>query len=494
VRQALDEARELEAQGRVREAIAAYQAAVSFDPDNVGALLGLGSLLRQSGEAAAARAKLERAAQLAGHDYRVWCELGLARADAGDLAGAREALAQCLVLNRDFAQGHLFLAQIDLTAGAVSEAIDSARRAVAKSPRLIDAHLLLGMAYVAAGRLHDAEAAFRKGLELAPGHPGLLLNLGTAARERGAPDEAELWLRRAVSADRTSLPAAQALAQVLIDSARHGDALRVLEEVRLPQGEVPAGLLLLVGEALEGLGRSREAEGAYRAAVQRQPTLEEGWCNLFELLRRGGEHAGAREIAQGALRTLPRSAEIRALHAAAFFDSGDADGGVAALEDALREGIHSARLYTLLGGALRIRNRPGEALAALDRALALAPRDGAALAEAALARHAIGETDAGLTLARQAIEAAPDGPAGFLALGAILLDRRAWLEARDVLTRARNLAPTIADAAAGLARALLGLGDVEAAGDRCREALALDPRHPEANRVYTELAMLRPRP
>jgi tetratricopeptide (TPR) repeat protein len=488
----LDEARRLESQGRVREAIAAYQTATSIDPDDAVALLGLGSLLRQSGDAAGAKTHLERAANLAERDYRVWCELGLARADLGDFAGARDALQRSVRLNRDFVQGHLLLAQVDLAAGAVEEAIGSARRAVARSARLVDAHALLGMAYAAARRFDEAEAAFGKGLDLAPAHPGLLLNLGNTHRERGALAEAERCYRRALEAERSYLPAAQALAGQLSEAERPDEARKVLEAASQSGGEVPAELLLVAGEALEGLGRVGEAEGAYRAALQRQPAMLEAWGNLFELARGAGDFARAREVADGAARALPRSPEICALHATALFESGDVDGAIDTLESALRRGVESPQIYTSLGSALRLRNRLSESSQALDRALALAPHDGSALAEAALTRHALGDDDAALALGRRATEAAPDSVAGFLALGTLLLGRLAWRDAQEVFARAALLAPAAADPLAGLARALLGLGDFEGARARCSEALALAPGHPEANRVYAELAVSGP--
>ena len=485
----LDEARRLESQGRVHEAIAAYRLATSINPDDAVALLALGSLLRQSGDAAAARTNLERAANLAARDYRVWCELGLVCADAGDFAGAREALQRSIRLNRDFGQGHLLLAQVELAAGAAEEAIESARRAVAKAPRLVDAHALLGMAYVAARRFDEAEAAFGRGLELAPAHAGLLLNLGNTHRERGALAEAERCFRQALEADPGYLPAAQALASLLIESERHGEALRVLEACP-SGGELPAEFLFVVGEALAGLGRLQEAEGAYRAALQRQPAMQEAWGNLFELARRAGDFARSREVADEAARALPRSPESCMLQAVALLDSGDFDGAIETLERALRSGVESPQIYTSLGGALRVRNRLAESSAALDRALALAPRDGTALAEAALTRHALGDDDAALALGRQATESAPDSVEGFMALGTVLLGQRAWQDAREMFGRAALLAPGAADPLAALAQALLGLGDLEGARARCNEALALAPGHSEANRVHAELALM----
>jgi len=316
-----------------------------------------------------------------------------------------------------------------------------------------------------------------------------LLNLGNTHRERGALAEAERCFRQALEAERSYLPAAQALASALIEGERHDEALKVLEAASPSGGELPAEFLFVVGEALEGLGRLREAEGAYRAALQRQPAMQEAWGNLFELARRAGDFARAREVADEAARALPRSPESCMLQAAALIDSGDFDGAIEALESALRRGIESPQIYASLGGALRVRNRLSESSAALDRALALAPRDGTALAEAALTMHALGDDDAALALGRRATESAPDNVAGFMALGTVLLGRRAWRDAQETFARAAVLAPAAADPLAGLAQALLGLGDLEGARARCGEALALAPEHAEANRVHAELAL-----
>src|SRR5262249_6908069 len=208
-----------------------------------------------------------------------------------------------------------------------------------------------------------------------------------------------------LEADPGYLPAAQALASLLIESERHGEALRVLEACP-SGGELPAEFLFVVGEALEGLGRLQEAEGAYRAALQRQPAMQEAWGNLFELARRAGDFARARQVADEAARTLPRSPESCMLQAVARLDSADLDGAMEPLESGVRRGLESPQIYPSLGGALGVRNRLTESSAALDRALALAPRDGTALAEGALTRHALGDDDAALALGRRATESA----------------------------------------------------------------------------------------
>ena len=74
-------------------------------------------------------------------------------------------------------------------------------------------------------------------------------------------------------------------------------------------------------------------------------------------------------------------------------------------------------------------------------------------------------------------------------MGTVLLGRRAWQDAQGAFARAAALAPGAADPLAGLAQALLGLGDLEGARARCSEALALAPAHAEANRVHAELAL-----
>jgi hypothetical protein len=78
------------------------------------------------------------------------------------------------------------------------------------------------------------------------------------------------------------------------------------------------------------------------------------------------------------------------------------------------------------GDALAEVRRLGEALAAYERILARAPRDEAALVEAARTAQALGQPDRALAYLRRAVEVSPLRPAYRRALALLLMEARDW--------------------------------------------------------------------
>jgi tetratricopeptide (TPR) repeat protein len=97
---------------------------------------------------------------------------------------------------------HLNLASALLALARPSEAVDAARRARRRAPKLPQAHYMLGLAQLAAGRLDQAAAAFSDCLRLAPGFAAAWVNLGIVRYRKSDIEGAKNAMRRALARQR----------------------------------------------------------------------------------------------------------------------------------------------------------------------------------------------------------------------------------------------------------------------------------------------------
>ena len=167
--------------------------------------------------------------------------------------------------------------------------------------------------------------------------------------------------------------------------------------------------LHLLGLIIRQTGRLPDGLALIHRALQLQPTFVEARGNLANILRHAGRSAEA--VAQGKL--------------------------VVALEPGWAEAWRD------LGAALRVRSPADQsgAVAALHRAVRLAPDVADAHHDVGLALGRAGRLDDAIDSHRRAIALKADLLPAHMNLGNALLDRGDWVEARRSLQRALALAP-----------------------------------------------------
>jgi Tfp pilus assembly protein PilF len=120
----------------------------------------------------------------------------VARANAGDAAGAEEDFRRCVAIDPGNALAHLNLGVLLRRRGALAEAETAARKAVGLQPS-IESLTLLGELLAASGRTADAERQYQTILASVPGHAPSLGALGSLAEQRGDPAGARDLYKRA---------------------------------------------------------------------------------------------------------------------------------------------------------------------------------------------------------------------------------------------------------------------------------------------------------
>lgn len=219
-----------------------------------------------------------------------------------------------------------------LNSGSVDDALKTARRLVAASPRAPEAQQFAGICLARKGNAVEAEQAFRRALALAPENPHVLANLATLLRRIGRREEAVQAWRRAVAIAPDS-------AQAWLDLGLTELGLQHLPQAREALQRATA---LQPGSALawHGLGDAQRAsddpvaaETAYRKAVAADAGYGPAWANLASVLRQSGRSAEAIECLEQARKAGRQDPGIEDALVGALVDTGQVE---AALERARR--------------------------------------------------------------------------------------------------------------------------------------------------------------
>jgi len=283
-------------------------------PSHPGALLVLGSALRQTRRTAAALETLRSLALGQPRWAAVHRELGFALGDAGHGEQAVAALRTAVRLQP--AMGDAWRALGDhLNAMGDTQGADAAYanhvRASTRDPRLLEPALALSegriavaepllrehlkkyptdvaairmLAEVAAriGRYGDARDLLLRCLELAPGFHAARHNLAVVLHRDNKPRESLEQIDRLLQAEPDSPGFRNLRAAVLARIGEYAEALELYEKL-LQQYPSQPKLWLSYGHALKTAGRQADAVSAYRNAWRLEPTFGDACWSLANL-------------------------------------------------------------------------------------------------------------------------------------------------------------------------------------------------------------------
>lgn len=438
----------LRALGRVEEALSALEDARRLDPKSAWCP-------RPSG-ASAAIAELDAYLKKSPTDARAWAWRGETLLRAGSAAGAEKSLARAKSLPwARAARGEALLALG--RARAAAREFDAALRA---EPALAEARAKRGRARLEAGDVRGALADLAEAARREPRAAWIHADLGRAALAARRWDRAREAFRQAAALERGEPRALVGEARALIGAGRRRAAEPLLRAA------------LSRAEQLTASGRHADAAALATEILAADPRRREAYAVRAEAYRCLCRHAEAVADHDSLVRLERGTAEARLSRGAAKRAAGDFAG---ALADARASGASPSSLL-LQAEALRNLGRESEALAAVARACARAPRLSRAwLLRAKAARQAGAHADA-LAWARRAVRLDPrDAKArGWEADVLRALGRRR--EAARAVERGLLLAPAVAWLRLLRAELRRDAGDAAGAVADWSEALRLDPR------------------
>lgn len=296
----------LQIEGKADAALSAAHAAVELNPNIPAAQYVIGSIemdrghfdvaeqafravLRENRLRRAASLQLARAKIAAGHPADA---IPFAEAAGVDL-NARLTLARALI-----AAGQTDRARTELTQ------LEAAHR-TASEPAV-----LLGSIELAGGHIHEARAYADRALALAPGGvDALVLAARTALAARDVAD-AERFLERAVARDPSSFEAHGMLAQIYASRGDLARAQSTIETVVAKRPDVAAARTAL-GIVLEAANRPAEARARYEQALAINPAEPIAANNLARLYASDeARTTDAIDLARKAVAQMPNDADV----------------------------------------------------------------------------------------------------------------------------------------------------------------------------------------
>lgn len=427
-------------------AYSAYGKTVELAPENWEARVKLGSLQLASNQIDAALTEAEKVLAANPEDPSALALRGFIGARRGDLEAALRDAETALDKDPQHREALALLAQIRLQQEDLPAAKDTLETALAAHPE--DLRLMLAMAGVSQqlGDSEATEAILRRLVEREPDTLDHRTRLAQYLNARGDAAGAEQVLRDAVAA----MPGRSEPKLLLVElfAATRGPDAAIAELAALAANEPDAyDLQFALATMHTQTGNLEEAEAVYRKVIARDDAGPEGrraQAKLAALLLSQERAEDARQLAAEVLSEDPENNDALLVRAALALQDGNPDQAIADL-----------RIVT--------RNNPASV-----GALSL-------LAQAHLARDEIALADDALS---QAIELAPDQPAGYLQLATLRARAGdpdgAALILEDLLARD----PDSALAQTALAQIQQSQPDTEALEETAEQIIRSRPEHP----------------
>ena len=213
----------------------------------------------------------------------------------GRLPEAEAAYREAIRLKPDYAIAYDNLGVVLKDTRKYAEAAEKSREAIRLPPRFASAHNHLGLALKHLRQYAAAEESCRTALAIKPDFANAHFNLGMILYSQLKWADAEATLRRAFKLDPT-LREMDGVAEVMASALLRQKKLEAAAaEYRRAIRRNPTSALVRynLGNVLDGLDRSAEAETEYREAVRLKPDYAEAHCNLGLVLQRQGKFVEA---------------------------------------------------------------------------------------------------------------------------------------------------------------------------------------------------------
>ncbi|MFO1009676.1 MAG: tetratricopeptide repeat protein [Planctomycetota bacterium] len=295
-------------------------------------------------------------------------------------------------------------------------------------------------------------------------------------------DKAEARLREAERAGRTLWPVQAALGRFLLERGRADEAVEHLRlanehEPSAPEAKHDRAILRCdLGSALLAAGELDEANEWFTKAQQADATEPRAQAGLLAVAIVRGGGATPVENAQGFELVLANGlAGLAGKDAAALAKAKDALLAAADLDP-----LRACAALRAVSWLAELVGNPDEAQHWIDLALENDPTDAWTLYQRGRVQAARDDVDGAIESFQRALDRELDFPDALAALGALMHQKGRWDAADKYLERAMQLDPKLVGAIVLRGMNFLRMGDVRAAEEAFKAALAIDPEHPTA--------------
>jgi tetratricopeptide (TPR) repeat protein len=296
----------------------------------------------------------------------------LALQQQGRLGEAEQAWRVVVQRNPQDAAAQASLGVVLSREGKYAEAIPTYKQALALNPSLPGVQLNLGLAEFKQGKFQAAIPPLRAALAADPQNmqARTLLGLSCYAAKRFA--DAVEYLQPAAKADPGNIELRQTLAQSCLLAKKYDCAQDEFRQILLQSPDSPSAHMLL-GEALDGLGRTAEAISEFEAAAEAGPREPEVHFGLGYLYWKSHNFDGAEKAFQDELSIDPNHAQSLAYLGDIESKRSDPEKALPLLEKAVQIRSDVRIAYVDLGALLMQQKKYQQAMAALQHAVKLDP-------------------------------------------------------------------------------------------------------------------------
>lgn len=368
------------------------------------------------------------------------------------------------------AENHATLGLIYAVNGLWFEARQAFETAASLNPSNPLPAMYVGVSLQELGDLNDAIAAFQRVTVRFPDFAPAFYRLGYALLRGGRLDEAERAFRRLTELAPPEWRGHAALGEIRIRQNRHAEAIPFLEKaLQLEFGAKTIHHLL--GQACQNLGRVEEAELHLQLGKNAtESPMPDAWTKLAP------QH----------IRILQEQTQL----ANDLADAGEPDKAVAVLSQALAYHPNDANVANQLAIALNRAGQPAQARALIKGALQKHPDHLPLLITLSFSEHLLNDNGAALAAAERALALAPNLAQGHIARANALLGMERDEDALRALESAARLDPQNAEIAMEMGDILWRNLDRKAdAKQRYEVAVRLNPALVPAYARLADLAL-----
>ncbi|HEU5311488.1 MAG TPA: tetratricopeptide repeat protein, partial [Candidatus Eisenbacteria bacterium] len=314
-----------------------FRLALEQDPDDLGAVSGLGQVALARGQYREALPHLERATSISSEMVSAFRSLGDAHAATGDLTRASMAYRQAVALAPNDLDTRLKLARTLTENGEYTEAREVLNSTIRVSrgnhPANARSYAQLGEVYSKEGRTPEAMAALYKAAEVAPQDPEITRALAASAVRGGLYAEAASAYSRILSISPLDIEAKKQLAWVEFKLERYPVAIRHYEAVGESLGTVDRYYL---AQAYAKTNKVDRAVDLFREVVRTDPENYKGvYCNMAYAYYDANRYQRAIEVAREGLTGDSASACLRFCWAQALDKLGRHEDAIPVFETVL---------------------------------------------------------------------------------------------------------------------------------------------------------------
>jgi protein O-GlcNAc transferase len=215
----------LQVQGKLEEAIEAYNKALAIKPDYAGAYYNMGIALQVQGKLEEAIEAYKKALSIK-PDYAIaYNNMGNALKDQGKLEEAIEAYNKVLSFKPDYVDAYYNMGNALKDQGKLDEAIAFYNKALFYKPDYAVAYYNMGNALLEQSKPEEAIEAYSKALAIKPDYAAAYNNIGTTLKDRGKPDEAIVSYNKALAIKPDYVDAYYNMGTVLQDQGNLEEAI-----------------------------------------------------------------------------------------------------------------------------------------------------------------------------------------------------------------------------------------------------------------------------